>query len=58
RKCDAASTAYEAKRHKELGMLQYRELEFLIIDPSSLPPAKRAIIERKQAEIMRKYPDA
>ncbi|GJX26595.1 hypothetical protein Tco_0232891 [Tanacetum coccineum] len=58
RKCDAAEKAYEAKRQKELGMLQCRELEFLMIDPSSFPPAKRAIIERKQAEIMRKYSDA
>ncbi|GJX36563.1 hypothetical protein Tco_0758483 [Tanacetum coccineum] len=35
-----------------------KELEFLMIDPSSLPPAKQAIIERKQAEIMRKYTNA
>ncbi|GKD17968.1 hypothetical protein Tco_1207126 [Tanacetum coccineum] len=58
RKCDAAEAAYEAKRKKELGMLECRELEFLIIDPSSLPPKKRVIIERKQDEIMRKYPNA
>ncbi|GKE16913.1 hypothetical protein Tco_1424490 [Tanacetum coccineum] len=58
RKCDAAEEAYKAKKEKELGMLQCRELEFLMIDPSSLPPAKRAIIEMKQAEIMRKYPNA
>ncbi|GJZ95850.1 hypothetical protein Tco_0668184 [Tanacetum coccineum] len=58
RKCDAAEKAYEAKREKELAIMQCKELEFLMIDPSSLPPAKRAIIERKQAEIMRKYPDA
>ncbi|GJS00406.1 exocyst complex component EXO84B [Tanacetum coccineum] len=58
RKCDAAERAYEAKREKELAMMQCRELEFLMLDPSSLPPAKRAIIEKKQAEIMRKYPDA
>ncbi|GKF93195.1 hypothetical protein Tco_0279914, partial [Tanacetum coccineum] len=57
-KCDAAEKAYKEKRQKELGMLQCRELEFLMIDYSSLPPAKRAIIERKQAEIMRKYPGA
>nr|GEU67181.1 glutathione S-transferase T3-like [Tanacetum cinerariifolium] len=50
--------AYEAKREKELGMLQCREPEFLMIDPSSWPPTKRAIIEMKQAEIMRKYPNA
>ncbi|GJZ64748.1 hypothetical protein Tco_0621169 [Tanacetum coccineum] len=58
RNCDAAEKSYEAKREKELGMLQCRELKFLMIDHSPLPPAKRAIIERKQAEIMRKYPDA
>ncbi|GJR50405.1 hypothetical protein Tco_1400926 [Tanacetum coccineum] len=34
-----------------------KELEFFMLDPSSLPPAKRAIIEKKQAEIMKKYPD-
>ncbi|GJU77194.1 hypothetical protein Tco_1274264 [Tanacetum coccineum] len=56
RKCDAAERAYEAKRKKELAMMQCRELEFLMLDPSTLPPAKRAIIEKKQAEIMRKYP--
>ncbi|GKC45358.1 hypothetical protein Tco_1063080 [Tanacetum coccineum] len=58
RKCDAAERAYEAKREKELAMMQCRELEFLKLDPSSLPPAKRAIIEKKQAEIMSRYPNA
>ncbi|GKE75230.1 hypothetical protein Tco_1537271 [Tanacetum coccineum] len=58
RTCDAAERAYEAKREKELAMMQCRELEFFMLDHSSLPPAKRAIIEKKQAEIMRKYPDA
>ncbi|GJV33172.1 hypothetical protein Tco_1393572 [Tanacetum coccineum] len=58
RKCNAGERAYEAKREKELAMMQCREMEFLMLDPSSLPPAKRAIIEKKQAEIMRKYPDA
>ncbi|GKB26802.1 glutathione S-transferase T3-like protein [Tanacetum coccineum] len=58
RKCDAAEKAYEAKREKELAIMQCKELEFLMIDPSALPATKRAIIERKQAEIMRKYPDA
>ncbi|GKF00895.1 hypothetical protein Tco_0027818 [Tanacetum coccineum] len=55
RKCEAAEEAYKAKRDKELAM---RELEFLMIDPSELPPAKRAIIERKQAKIMSRYPNA
>ncbi|GJU97263.1 hypothetical protein Tco_1326534 [Tanacetum coccineum] len=65
RKCDADKRAYEAKREKELAIMkkelaimQCKELEFLMLDPSSLPPAKRAIIEKKQAEIMEKYPDA
>ncbi|GKA40836.1 hypothetical protein Tco_0733429 [Tanacetum coccineum] len=58
RKCEAAEAAYEAKRKKELRLLECRELEFLMIDPSSLPPEKRAIIERKQVEIIRKYPNA
>nr|GEU62170.1 hypothetical protein [Tanacetum cinerariifolium] len=58
RKCDAAETTYEAKRDKELAMMQYRELEFLMLDHSMLPPEKRAIIEKKQAEIMKKHPNA
>ncbi|GKG03587.1 hypothetical protein Tco_0311223, partial [Tanacetum coccineum] len=49
---------YKAKREKELAIMQCKELEFLMIDPSALSASKRAIIERKQAEIMRKYPDA
>ncbi|GJY78589.1 hypothetical protein Tco_0484390 [Tanacetum coccineum] len=61
RKCDAAERAYEAKREKELAIMkkefaimQCKELEFLMLDHSSLPLAKRAIIEKKQAEIMKK----
>ncbi|GJU37370.1 hypothetical protein Tco_1185724 [Tanacetum coccineum] len=57
RKCEDAKRAYETKRDKELAMMQCRELEFLMLDPSLLPPAKRAIIEKKQAEIMSRYPD-
>nr|GEX44007.1 hypothetical protein [Tanacetum cinerariifolium] len=58
KKCDAAERAYEAKRDKELAMMQCRELEFLMLDHSTLPPEKRAINEKKQAEIMKKYPSA
>nr|GEW76441.1 hypothetical protein [Tanacetum cinerariifolium]GEX86093.1 hypothetical protein [Tanacetum cinerariifolium] len=58
RKCDAAERAYEAKGDKELAMMQRRELEFLMLDPSTLPPEKRAITEKKQSEIMKKYPSA
>ncbi|GKA37430.1 ubiquitin carboxyl-terminal hydrolase 12-like protein isoform X2 [Tanacetum coccineum] len=58
RKCEAAEAAYEAKRKKELALLECGELEFLMIDPSSLPPEKAAYIRRKQDEIMKKYPNA
>nr|GFB60516.1 hypothetical protein [Tanacetum cinerariifolium] len=58
RKCDVAKKAYEAKREKELAIMHCKELEFLMIDPLSLPPAKRAIIEVKQADMLRKYSDA
>ncbi|GJZ98004.1 hypothetical protein Tco_0670457 [Tanacetum coccineum] len=58
RKCDAAERAYEVKRDKELAMMQCRELEFVMLDPLTLPPEIRAIIEKKQAEIMKKYPSA
>ncbi|GKF85814.1 hypothetical protein Tco_0253641, partial [Tanacetum coccineum] len=44
RKCEAAEVAYEAKRKKELGLLECRELEFLMIDHSLLPPEKAAYI--------------
>ncbi|GKB69037.1 hypothetical protein Tco_0930449 [Tanacetum coccineum] len=57
-KCEAAEAVYEAKRVKELGLLECKELKFLMIDTSSLPPEKAAFIERKQAKIMRKYPNA
>ncbi|GJY85284.1 hypothetical protein Tco_0499310 [Tanacetum coccineum] len=50
-KCEAA---YEAKIKKELGFLECRELEFLMIDLESLPPQKAAYIRRKQEEIMKK----
>ncbi|GJX57876.1 hypothetical protein Tco_0287773 [Tanacetum coccineum] len=58
RKCEAIEAAYEAKRKKELGFLECRELEFLMIDPDSLPPEKVAYFQRKQQEIMKKYPNA
>ncbi|GJW44328.1 hypothetical protein Tco_1529727 [Tanacetum coccineum] len=58
RKCEAAKAVYEAKRKKELGLLECREMEYLMIDPSSLPSEKRVIVERKQAGIIRKYQNA
>ncbi|GKD15674.1 hypothetical protein Tco_1200081 [Tanacetum coccineum] len=58
RKCDAAERAYEAQREKDLAIKKCEEMRFLMIDTSNLPPHKRAFIERQQAEIMRRYPDA
>ncbi|GJU36289.1 hypothetical protein Tco_1184643 [Tanacetum coccineum] len=46
RKCEAAEAVYEAKRKKELGLLECRELEFLMIYPSSLPCEKAADVSR------------
>nr|GEY75477.1 protein ALP1-like isoform X1 [Tanacetum cinerariifolium] len=51
RRCEDAEAAYKVKRKKELGLLECRELEFLVIDPSSLPSKKIAYIRRKQDEI-------
>nr|GEZ04817.1 myb-like domain, Myb/SANT-like DNA-binding domain protein [Tanacetum cinerariifolium] len=47
RKCNVAERAYKAKGEKEVEMMQCRELEFLMLDPSTLSPAKRAIIGKK-----------
>ncbi|GJW58172.1 hypothetical protein Tco_0104903 [Tanacetum coccineum] len=58
RKCDAAERAYEAQREKDLTIKKCEEMRFLMVDTSNLPPHKRAFIERQQAEIMRRYPDA
>ncbi|GKE36033.1 hypothetical protein Tco_1455355 [Tanacetum coccineum] len=48
RKCDAAKRAYEAKREKELAMMQCIELEFLMLDPSTLPPANEPSLKRNK----------
>ncbi|GKD19540.1 hypothetical protein Tco_1208698, partial [Tanacetum coccineum] len=58
-KCEAVEAAYEAKRIKELVLLECREFKFLMIDPSTFPLEKAAYIQRKQAEIMeKKHPNA
>ncbi|GKB43804.1 hypothetical protein Tco_0888746 [Tanacetum coccineum] len=54
----AGKQPYEAQREKDLAIKKCEEMRFLMIDTSNLPPHKRAFIERKQAEIMRKYQDA
>ncbi|GJW98198.1 hypothetical protein Tco_0742754 [Tanacetum coccineum] len=47
--------AYEAKKEKELAYTECKELEFLMIDPESLPELKASIIRKKQEKIMAKY---
>ncbi|GJU93701.1 hypothetical protein Tco_1318457 [Tanacetum coccineum] len=47
-KCDAAKRAYEAKREKELAMMQCIEPEFLMLDPSTLPPANEPSLKRNK----------
>ncbi|GKE87780.1 hypothetical protein Tco_1565255 [Tanacetum coccineum] len=54
-KLQAASSAYEAKKEKELAYTKCKELKFLIIDPDSLLEPKSTIIRRKQEKIMAKY---
>ncbi|GJV22643.1 hypothetical protein Tco_1375338 [Tanacetum coccineum] len=54
-KLQAASSAYEAKKEKELAYTKCTELEFLMIDPDSLPEPKASIIRKKQEKIMAKY---
>ncbi|GKF14582.1 hypothetical protein Tco_0056044 [Tanacetum coccineum] len=55
RKLQAASSAYKAKKEKELAYTECKELEFLMIDPDSLPEPKASIIRKKQEKIMTKY---
>ncbi|GJW27985.1 hypothetical protein Tco_0044860 [Tanacetum coccineum] len=49
------SSAYEAKKEKELAYTECKDLEFLMIDPNSLPEPKSTIIRRKQEKIMAQY---
>ncbi|GKC30896.1 hypothetical protein Tco_1038190 [Tanacetum coccineum] len=48
RKLQAGTSAYEAKKQKELAITEFKELEFLTIDPDTLPEPKASIIPKKQ----------
>nr|GEZ04485.1 laccase/diphenol oxidase family protein [Tanacetum cinerariifolium] len=48
RKLQAGTSAYEAKKAKEMAMIEFKEMEFLTIDADSLPEPKASIIQRKQ----------
>ncbi|GJT54212.1 hypothetical protein Tco_0989266 [Tanacetum coccineum] len=48
RKLQAASSAYEAKKQKELAITEFKELKFLTTDPDTLSEPKTSIIRKKQ----------
>ncbi|GJU23943.1 hypothetical protein Tco_1157285 [Tanacetum coccineum] len=55
RKLQAGTSAYEAKKAKEMTMIEFKELEFLTIDADSLPEPKVSIIRSIQEKIIAKY---
>ncbi|GJS59221.1 hypothetical protein Tco_0654005 [Tanacetum coccineum] len=55
RKLQAGTFAHEAKKQKELAITEFKELEFLMIDPDTLPEPKTSIIRKKQEKIIAKY---
>ncbi|GKC81585.1 hypothetical protein Tco_1137302 [Tanacetum coccineum] len=55
RKLQAGTSAYEAKKAKEMAMIEFKEMEFLTIDVDSLPELKASIIRSRQEKIIAKY---
>ncbi|GJS87020.1 reverse transcriptase domain-containing protein [Tanacetum coccineum] len=55
RKLQAETSAYEAKKAKEMAMIEFKEIEFLTIDADSLPEPKASIIRNRQEKIIAKY---
>ncbi|GJX60938.1 hypothetical protein Tco_0292328 [Tanacetum coccineum] len=55
RKLQAGTSAYEAKKAKEMAMIEFKEMEFLTIDADSLPEPKASIIRSRQEKIIAKY---
>ncbi|GJZ89144.1 hypothetical protein Tco_0660926 [Tanacetum coccineum] len=55
RKLQAGTSAYEAKKAKEMAMIEFKEMEFLTIDVDSLPEPKASIIRSRQEKIIAKY---
>ncbi|GKE74133.1 hypothetical protein Tco_1536174 [Tanacetum coccineum] len=51
----AETSAFEAKKAKEMAMIEFKEMEFLTIDADSLPEPKASIIRSKQEKIIAKY---
>ncbi|GKC69302.1 hypothetical protein Tco_1115185 [Tanacetum coccineum] len=55
RKLQAGTSAYEAKKAKEMVMIEFKEMEFLTIDADSLSEPKASIIRSRQEKIIAKY---
>nr|GEZ99358.1 hypothetical protein [Tanacetum cinerariifolium] len=55
RKLQAGTSAYEAKKAKEMAMIEFKEIEFLTIDVDSLSGPKASIIRSKQEKVIAKY---
>nr|GEY40148.1 hypothetical protein [Tanacetum cinerariifolium] len=54
-KLQAGTSAYEAKKAKEMAMIEFKEMEFLTIDAESLSEPKASIIRNRQEKIIAKY---
>ncbi|GJW25988.1 protein NIM1-interacting 2 [Tanacetum coccineum] len=54
-KLQAGTSTYEAKKAKEMAMIEFKEMEFLTIDADSLPEPKASIIRSRQEKIIAKY---
>ncbi|GJW35754.1 hypothetical protein Tco_0058674 [Tanacetum coccineum] len=54
-KLQAETSAYEAKKTKEMAMIEFKEMTFLTIDADSLPEPKASIIRNKQEKVIAKY---
>ncbi|GJT40546.1 hypothetical protein Tco_0940411 [Tanacetum coccineum] len=55
RKLQAGTSAYEAKKEKEVAMMEFKEIEFLTIDADLLPEPKASIIRNIQEKLIAKY---
>ncbi|GKD14094.1 hypothetical protein Tco_1198501, partial [Tanacetum coccineum] len=55
RKLQVGTSAYEAKKQKEMAIMKFKEMEFLMIDPDTLSEPKASIIRKKQEQIIAKY---
>ncbi|GJS15091.1 hypothetical protein Tco_0409563 [Tanacetum coccineum] len=55
RKLQAGTSAYEAKKEKEVAMMEFKEMEFFTIDTDLLSEPKASIIRKRQEKIIAKY---